>query len=389
MSFEFAAKYLTREAMAVARGNTSFALDLYQQLRHNAGNLFFSPYSISTALAMTYAGARGDTATQMAQTLHFPLAGERLHEAFAALGRLLNAVQERGDVLLSVANALWPQAGYHFLASFLDLVKRFYGLSITPLDFAEPDKARAQINAWVEEETGDKIKELIRPGMLDSLTRLVLTNAIYFKGNWAHPFDRAKTKQAPFWLTAKRAVDVPMMAQKQDFEYAETAELQMLSLPYVGGALSMVLLLPREMDGLARLEDALTTENLKAWGRYLSSREVEVFLPRFELGSTFNLSGVLTGMGMRDAFGEEADFSGMTGGRDLYISEVVHKAYVAVNEEGTEAAAATAVLMARMALPPCPATFKADHPFIFLIRDNFVGGILFLGRVVAPTALNG
>jgi len=383
VSFSFAAKFLTPDAVAVARGAMAFALELYQQLRHNEGNLFFSPYSISTALAMTYAGARGDTETQMAQTLHFPLEGERLHEAFAALARLLNAVQERGDILLCVANALWPQMGCSFLSSFLDLVQRFYDAAITPLNYDEPDMARAYINAWIDEKTEGKIKGLIPPGLLNFMTTLVLTNAIYFKGSWAHPFDRANTKNAPFWLSANQAVDVPMMTQKRGFSYAETAEMQMLRLPYVGGALSMLVLLPRATDGLPELEKKLTAENLKALDRRLTSREVEVFLPQFELSSVFILSGVLASMGMRDAFGD-ADFSGMTNEQGLSISEVLHKAYVVVNEEGTEAAAATAVIMTREMLPRRPAIFKADHPFIFLIQDNFVGNVLFMGRVIDP-----
>jgi len=386
MQFSLAAEHLTPDAGAVARGATAFALDLYQQLRHNDGNLFFSPYSISTALAMTYAGARGDTATQIAQTLHFPLEDERLHEAFAAHERLLHAVQEKGDVLLSVANALWPAVGYAFLSTYLDLVKQFYGASITPLDFVrDPEAARVQINGWVKDETQGKIKDLIPSGLLDELTKLVLTNAIYFKGNWASQFDGKKTKDAPFWLTAKRAVDAPMMAQKRSFGYRAIDGLQVLELPYVGDDLSMILLLPRAIDGLPALEDALSAKNLARWTNRLRPQEVEVFLPRFKATSTFSLGGVLAKMGMRDAFGD-ADFSGMTGKRDLFISEVLHKAFVDVNEEGTEAAAATAVIMTKsMAFDMGPTIFKADHPFIFLILDKYSGGILFLGRVVDPT----
>ena len=385
MSFAFAAKFLTPDAVAVAGGNTSFALDLYRRLRHVKGNLFFSPYSISAALAMTYAGARGNTAAQMAQTLHFPLEGERLHEGFSALDRLLEAIQERGDVLLSVANALWPREGYAFLASYLDLVKRFYGVSITPLDFVrDTEAARIQINGWVENETQGKIKDLIPPGLLNPLVTLILTNAIYFKGNWVNQFDKKKTRENPFWLNATKAVDTPMMAQKRSFGYAATKDLQVLMLPYVGDNLSMILLLPRAIDGLSALEDALTVANLKKWTNRLRSQEVEVFLPRFKATSTFSLGGALAAMGMPDAFGA-ADFSGMTGKRDLFISVVLHKAFIEVNEEGAEAAAATAVIMRTMALNVGTPVFKADHPFIFLIRDNFSGSILFLGRMTNPT----
>ncbi len=378
-------EYLVLGGAELVRGNQAFALDLYQKLRHNQGNLFFSPYSITTALAMTYAGARGNTETEMAQTLHFKLEQERLHETLAVLQNKLNAVQEEGDVLLSVANALWPQIGYDFLASYLDLVRQFYGVSITSLDYGNPEVARIQINTWVEDETQGKIKDLIPPGMLDSLTMLVLTNAIYFKGNWANQFDEKRTKDTPFWLTPERAVDASMMTQKRSFRYGGTGGLQVLELPYVGDDLSMVVLLPREIDGLNALEDALTTENLSAWTERIWEQEVEVHLPRFKLSSSFNLGETLVAMGMNDAFGD-ADFSGMTGERDLYISEVLHKAFVDVNEEGTEAAAATAVIMTRMSLVDMgPTIFKADHPFIFLIRDKFSGSILFLGRVTDPT----
>ncbi|HEY54450.1 MAG TPA: serpin family protein, partial [Caldilineae bacterium] len=360
MSFSSVTEFLTPDAMAVAKGTNAFALDLYQQLRHEKGNLFFSPYSISVALAMTYAGARGNTAAQMAQTLHFPQEDERLHEGFAALGRLLDAVQEKGDVLISVANALWPQEGYVFLASYLDLVKRFYGVSITPLDFVnDAEAARVQINARIEEETRGKISDLIPPGMLDSLTTLVLTNAIYFKGNWANQFDKKKTKENPFWLSATKAVDAPMMTQKRSFGYAAIRDLQILELPYVGGDLSMILLLPRSIDGLPALEDALTAENLGKWTRRLRPQEVEVFLPKFKATSSFSLSETLAAMGMKDVFGA-ADFSGMTGKRDLFISEVLHKAFIEVNEEGSEAAAATAVLVAKsFSFDMGPTVFKA------------------------------
>lgn len=378
-------EYAIPGAVDLVQGNNAFALDLYQKLRHDEGNLFFSPYSITTALAMTYAGARGNTEIEMAETLHFGLETEQLHQTFAALEDKISAVQDKGDVLISVANALWPQLGYDLLASFLDLVKQFYGVSITPLDYGNPEAARIQINAWVEDETQGKIKDLIPPGMLDSLTMLVLTNAIYFKGNWANQFSKKKTKNVPFWLSKEQAVDAPMMTKKRSFRYGETDGLQVLELPYVGDDLSMILLLPQEIDDLTALEDALTTENLSGWTRRLWEEEVEVHLPRFKLSSSFNLGETLAEMGMKDAFGA-ADFSGMTGERDMYISEVLHKAFVDVNEEGTEAAAATAVIMTRMSFVDMgPTIFRADHPFIFLIRDNYSGSILFLGRVTDPT----
>ena len=372
-------------------GNTAFAVDLYHQLRDKPGNLFFSPTSISTALAMTYAGARGETAVQMAHTLHFTLPEEQLHPAFNALQDHLSAVQAQGAVALHVANSLWPQLGYAFLAAFLDICKRHYGVTITPVDYGDSEAARRRINAWVEEKTQDKIKELLKPPHVNPLTTLILVNAIYFKGDWASQFDKAQTQEAPFWITPGESTPTPLMAQTLTCGYAEFDALQALELPYVGDAdvgdeLSMIVLLPREQDGLAALERQLTAANLARWRGAIRRREVNVWLPRFKLESEFELSTVLTALGMVDAFGGAADFSGMTGGRDLFISYVVHKAFVEVNEKGTEAAAATAVVMGRSGLPPPPPTFRADHPFLFLIQERRTGSVLFLGRLVAPPA---
>ena len=372
----------------LAAGNTAFAIDLYHQLRGAEGNLFFSPYSISTALAMTYAGARGDTEAQMARVLHFDLdhlTQEALHSAFADLEAHLAQIQAKGDIALHVANALWPQVGYAFLAAFLDLCQRCYGVTITPVDYAaDPEAARQQINAWVEEKTREKIKELLKPPHVTPLTTMILVNAIYFKGNWASQFDPEDTDDGPFYRLTGDAVKASMMRQKARFGYRETDDLQVLELPYVGGDLSMLVLLPREQDGLPALEAALTVENLALWTQRLHASEVQVLLPRFKLSGEFDLGETLKAMGMVDAFGA-ADFSGMTGQRDLFISAVVHKAFVDVNEEGTEAAAATAVVMGRGFAPP-PPIFKADHPFLFLLRENNSGSVLFLGRVVDPTA---
>jgi serine protease inhibitor len=371
----------------VVQGNTAFALDLYQKLRTIKGNLFFSPYSISTALAMTYAGARGNTETQMAQTLHFTPDQSALHPAFAALEVHIKSVQEKGNILLQIANALWPHVDYPFLEAFLILTKEFYGVSITPVDYENPEAARQQINTWVEEKTQTKIKELIPTGILDRLTRLVLVNAIYFKGNWASQFAKERTQTAPFLVTPSQKVEAPMMTQEHPFKYGETDRLQILELPYVGNDLSMIVLLPKEVNGLAELETALTAPNLEKWTSRFWETEVRVFLPRFKINQGVKLNGTLASMGMVDAFvEEEANFSGMDGKENwLYIAAVLHKAFVDVNEEGTEAAAATAVVMKLRAPASPPPIFRADHPFVFLIRENSTGSILFLGRVVDPT----
>ncbi len=372
---------------AILKGSISFALDLYSQLRKDEGNLFFSPHSISTALAMTYAGARGNTEKQMVQTLHFTLDQEELHPAFASIEAALNDVQEKGDIQLSVANALWPQKDYPLRKEYLALIKRYYGASITPLDFKkDTENARQMINDWIEGKTKEKIKDLIPAGMLDRLVRLVLTNAIYFKGNWASQFDENQTKEAPFHLLSGEAVNIPMMHQKQDFGYAEHEDLQVLKMSYVGDDLEMFVLLPKKPDGMKDLEEKLTADNLKKWIEKIFEREVIVFFPKFEMTSRFSLAKTLSSMGMPEAFSGKADFSGMTGTKELFIAEVVHKAFIAVDEQGTEAAAATAVSMMKAALPPTTPVFKADHPFLFLIRDKNTGSILFMGRVWNPSA---
>lgn len=371
---------------ALVEGNTAFALNLYSKLKETEGNLFFSPYSISTALALTYAGARENTEKQMAEVLCFTLDQKRLHPAFASIEARLKAIQKKGDVQLSVANALWPQKDYVFLEDFLELTKKNYGARITPLNYKiDHEAARITINQWVEQKTNDKIKELIKRGILDPLVRLVLTNAIYFKGNWADRFDKKLTEDAMFHLLSGKSIKVPMMNQKQKFGYAEHENLQILELPYVGEELSMLVLLPKKVDGLTELENKLTTDNLKKWTRHLGEREVWVFLPKFEMTSAFRLDKTLASMGMPDAFSMNADFSGMDGTKKLNISAVIHKAFIAVDEQGTEAAAATGVAIGVKSLPQPAPVFRADHPFMFLIRENLSNSILFFGRVIDPT----
>jgi serpin B len=374
------------DVKTLIRDNSAFALDLYGRLRAAEGNLFLSPYSISSALAMTYAGARGETEKQMTEALHWSLGPEQLHPAFAGLQGWLNQLQKQGDVRLHIANSLWPQQGYKFLDDYLALTKKHYGVSITPVDYNRaPEAARRQINLWVEDKTERKIRDLIQPQVLSAGTTLVLVNAIYFKGKWADPFDPGRTKSARFEVSSKKAVVTPMMSQTINAGYAELEGLQVLSLPYRGDSLSMVVLLPKETDGVKQLEESLSIENLDLWRERLQRQRVHIFLPRFRMTSQFRLDETLQALGMRDAFKlPPADFSGMTGRRDPYISAAIHKAFVEVNEEGTEAAAATAIVHAR-ARPAEPPTFRADHPFLFLIQENRTGSILFIGRLTDPT----
>lgn len=376
----------TADREMVVQGNNAFALDLYAELKDRDGSLFFSPHSISTALAMTYAGARGNTEKQMAEVLHFDLEQKRLHPAFRELLDQLETGEGERGYQLSVANALWGQKGYEFLEKFLNLTKENYGAGLSELDFiGATETARQTINSWVEKETEDKIRELIKPGVLDQMTRLVLTNAIYFKGFWASQFKEELTREAPFTLATSEKVDVPTMHRTADFKYMEAEDFQTLGLPYKGGDLSMTIFLPKETDGLAALEQSLTAEKLATWLSTLEEQEVIVALPKFRMTSEFSLAEVLKSMGMTDAFDvKEADLSGMTGKKDLFITAVLHKAFVEVNEEGTEAAAATGVVVALKSAPPSQPVFRADHPFLFLIRDLRSNSILFIGRVMDP-----
>lgn len=374
----------------LAQDNNAFALDLFQQLRAEPGNLFFSPYSISTALAMTAGGARGTTEKQMSAALHFSLDRQRLHPAFADLQATLNKIQKSGRVQLNIANSLWPHTKHPFLADYLDLTRRCYGVGITPLDYEHAaDAAAASINRWVENQTRGKIKNIIPPGTLDALTRLVLVNAIYFKGNWEHPFQKEYTQSALFLLATGMEVPAPLMHQSRECRYGAADGLQLLELPYAGDELSMLVLLPEKTAGLANLEKNLTAAQLRVWTLRLRRLEVNVFLPKFKMTAKFELSRVLAALGMKDAFSDTADFSGMDGRRDLFISAILHKAFVDVNEEGTEAAAATAPVLSIMAVRAAPPTFRADHPFLFLIRENSTGSILFFGRVADPTQAGG
>jgi serpin B len=376
----------------LAAGNTAFALELYQPLRQHQGNLFYSPYSISLALAMTYAGARGETAAQMAEALHFDLPQERLHPAFEALAQALasrgeDAEDKEGEPFrLNVANALWGHEDYQFLAAFLDLVERHYGGGLRTVDFVgAPEEARETINAWVEDETEGRIQDLIPSGAIDTLTRLVLTNAIYFNAAWAEPFEEDMTEDGAFYLLDGSEISVPMMRQTTLLPYHAGDGYQAVELFYDGYELSMVILLP-EQGGLEAFEGSLDAEQLAAIIGNLQHEQVALTMPRFEFDAEFSLKEALATLGMAQAFTDDADFSGMTGNRELLISEVVHKAFVSVDEAGTEAAAATAVMMGLLSAPAEPVQVTLDHPFLFLIRDVQTGTILFVGRVTDPRA---
>lgn len=381
-------------ASAVVDANTAFAVDLYQQLKGQPGNLFFSPYSISSALAMTYAGARGQTESEMAKVLHFGPGQTNVHSDFRALTDRINDLQRINRIKLLTANSLWYQHDYRFTDAFMKLVHRDYHAEVRPVDFAKaPDAAVNDINSWIDHTTDGKIQNVVEG--LDPSTRLVLCNAIYFKGKWETQFDPANTRPAPFYVSSNETVTVPMMSIEDSFKSVniDAASVSLLELPYVGNDLSMVILLPGnatlpvEMTpvSLSGLESKLTPENLRSWLAALDGAPWErepVSIPRFTTTQSFNLTETLKSMGMPSAFGDNANFSGMDGTSNLYISDVFHKAYVEVNEEGTEAAAATTVSVVQSA---DAFSFIVDYPFIFLIRDKGSGTILFMGRMVDPT----
>jgi serpin B len=369
-------------------GNTRFALELYGQVRSAPGNVCFSPASISTALAMAFAGARGATARQMARTLHFDLAPAALHAAFGALLTELRS-DAAGSPRLLLANRLWVQAGRPLAAAFLELTGRSYGAAAEMVDFAREPAARHAINRWVEEHTAGVIKDLIPAGLLDADTRLVLTNAVYFKAEWVTPFAPGHTTGRPFHPAPGRSKDVPTMSQAMPAGYGETEALQVLELPYrtqvPSRDLAMVVVLPRTVDGLAAVERELTPARLAAILALLRPQRVSVELPRFKVNAAVALRPILARLGMPLAFdGRRADFSGITATERLHLSAVLHRAFVTVDEQGTEAAAATGPVMSHMSMARRSVAFRADHPFLFFIRDRGTGTILFLGRLVDP-----
>ncbi|MCX6005720.1 MAG: serpin family protein [Chloroflexi bacterium] len=373
-------------------GNNIFAFNLYQALKDNAGNMFFSPYSISMALAMTYAGARDSTAQQMTDTLHYVLPQDRLHPAFNNLDEVL-ATRGQGakgkdgkGFRLNIVNAIWGQKGYEFLAQYLDLLAENYGAGMRLMDFiSAPETSRQIINKWVSDQTEGRIKDLIPPRAIDSITRLVLTNAIYFNAAWANPFEKGATKPDTFHLADGSEVKASMMHQTEHLNYMDGDKFQAVELPYDGRELSMLVIVP-DTGKFTEIEKTVDAAQVNSIIKNLNPKQIALTIPAFKFESEFSLKKALSDMGMPVAFSDSADFSGMTGKRDLYISDVIHKAFIATDESGTEAAAATAVIMRATAMPVSPIEVKIDRPFIFLIRDIKTGTVLFIGRVMNPNA---
>lgn len=368
-------------AADVTAGQTEFGLALYRRLGVEPGNIFLSPASISMALGMVYAGAEGDTAAEMAQALRYPEAG--VHEGMAALLRSLPIAAEGRRV--SIANALWVQQSFPLKPSYLERIQRHYGGGAQPVDFVgAPAQAVATVNRWAEEKTAGRIKGILQRENINDRTRLILTNAVYFKADWLHPFQAAQTRARPFRLSGGGSVPVPMMRQRGNFRLLETPSFEAVEMPYEGEELSMLLFLPKESDGLKQFEQRLDGPALRGWIEQLMARErgdLELVVPKLELDTRASLVPQLQALGMRRAFTQLAELQGMADAR-LYLSDVIHQTWLRVDEKGTEAAAVTAGLAEIVSMPR---QFHADRPFFFVIRDNRSETLLFMGRIERPS----
>ena len=382
----------TDDLHELVAGNSDFAFDLYEQLRGEAGNIFYSPHSISAALAMVYAGARGSTEAQMSRALHFDLPQERLHPSINQLDTLLNRrgrgaeAADGGAFRLRVVNALWGQRGYDLLPAYLDTLALHYGTGLRVLDFAtEPEPARQVINGWVERETDGRIKNLLAEDKITPSTRLVLTNAIYFNAAWKVPFDPQFTRPGPFTRLDGSSKSASMMSGSQPATYARLNNLQAAVLPYAGDELSLLILLP-DAGEFDAVEQTLGRELLGEVDAQQRGVALNIHLPKFGVEQDLDLVPALRALGVVDLF-DAADLSGIDGTGRLIVSDVLHKAFVDVSETGTEAAAATAVLMGESGArvhEPEPVTLTVDRPFLFLIRDRATGAVIFVGRVLDP-----
>jgi serpin B len=377
----------TPAVSTLVAGNATLALDLYQKLRVTPGNVFISPFGISTGLGLVYAGGRGGTESELGRAAHFGLAQEELHPAFGQLLHRLDRVQHGSRLTLVTANGLWCQQGHTFSNTFLKLARASYRAEAETVDFNQASGSESsRINSWVERRTRGRIPAALEAGRLDRGTRLVLCDVVYFKGTWRAQFDVNKTRPRPFWFTETEHVDVPTMSQEGKFQTAGIKEPRatLIEMPYFGGDLAMVIILPQAFDGLAEIEAALTPEKLNSWLSELDKAipdKTWVHLPRFTTRQSVDLIPVLRSLGIVSAFDDTADFSGMDGTKQLFLTCALQRAFVEVNEQGTEAAAVTHFWGGPNGGPP---SFYADHPFLFLIRDRGSGTILFLGRLADP-----
>jgi len=368
----------------VVTGNNEFSFSLYDEINNEAANVFFSPYSISSALAMTYNGAREKTKEEMADVMNFNKNEESLSKNFSALNSHITNLTSK-KIQLNIANSIWGQQDYGFEKRFLELNNKYYGAGVKEVNFKENYKSiRKDINKWVENKTQEKITDLIKSNMLDPMTRMVLVNAIYFNGKWAFPFKEEDTYEDVFYIYSECKTKTDFMERQVSLKYYEDDLAQVVEIPYSGKSLSMMVILPKERYGMEQLEHQLNENLYHSYQKSMKTKKVKLTLPKFKITDDFELNEPLKNLGMESAFGKNADFSGMTGKKDLYISNVVHKSFVEVNEEGTEAAAATGVVMRKTSVNMDKKEFKADHPFVFFIKDNEHDTILFMGRIMNP-----
>jgi serpin B len=374
------------DVASVVAGNTDLGVALYRKIARSGENLFFSPLSISQAFAMVYVGARGRTETQMQQALRFSLPQEQLHPAMNALdlalhGRAAQVQDGKEPPEVRVVNATWGQQGYPFEPGFLDVLARHYGAGVRAVDFTrEPEALRAQINGWVAGQTNDRIQDLLPKGSVESDSRFVLTNALYFKGAWAGPFEPQATRSRTFRLLGGDTQQVQMMSRQGLVPHMQGDGFQALALPYVGQAFRMLIVVP-DNGRFAEVESRLSAEFLDGVRAALVNQDVTLSLPRFQAETDFPVGGPLKELGMEDAFSDDADFSGITQADRLSITGAFHKAFVSVDEKGTEAAAATGIVGGTVSVPP---PLVVDRPFLFLIEDVETKAVLFLGRIVKP-----
>jgi serpin B len=380
----------------VSQGINKFSFDLYKKLKdeNKEKNLFYSPASISMALAMTYAGARGNTEKQMADVLNFTLPQDLLHSTYS---KLIKNLKSAKDYELNIANALWLQKDYKYLQQFLNTIEKYYNSDLKNVDFTKaPREAAKEINMWVFIHTKGKIENIVNPDEIESNTKLILTNAIYFKGKWKYEFDKQNTEGRDFHLVNGTTKKVKMMSKYSSssmeygfrFNYFQNDYLQLLEMPYNGDKISMIIVLPLDNSKLKDVENMIDEKKLEEWIKESRSRKVTVYLPKFKFSQGIDLKSFLENFGIKDMFNINADFSGMTGKKDIYIDKAFHKSFVEVNEEGTEATAVTVIGAKPVSSIPVKeeiVTFNADHPFIFLIRDKETGSILFMGRVMDPS----
>ncbi|MBN1982054.1 MAG: serpin family protein [Chitinivibrionales bacterium] len=363
--------------------NNSFAFALFAKVATPTDNVFFSPYSISTAMAMVYAGASGNTRKQIGDAMHFLADSDSLNIAFKSLTAILATIQKKKQCTLLSANKLWIHAPLQVKPDFLTITKNYYSATAQKVDFKYYEKARGLINTWVEKQTKSKITQILAPGTLTDMTRLVLANAIYFKGQWLHKFDKTQTSVQPFHRSAADSVVVPFMHQKATVPFTATDSYSAAVLPYAGNDVSMVIIVPKAVDGLTSVEKTLTDSTLTAMLGTTQEQSIEIALPKFTITYAQVLNAPLQELGIADAFTRAADFSRITTKEGLFVSVVIHKAFIEVSEEGTEAAAATVVALRGYSAQD-PQQIVADRPFIYLIRENSTGAILFLGRFVQP-----